>query len=163
MWHVVFLALGGSALGKALSDSQLLGTIGKIISYNLLKAGFKISLAVFVGILLFITTFVSHSVGAMVFLPIIQSFADQQFKENFYIKGLVMAACFTCSAGMAMPISGFPNMTAAALQDRNGKNYVNTVEFVKGGVVPSMIIASSIWVTFVLVSSLVFPPSSSSV
>ena len=162
MWHVVFLALGGSALGKALADSQLLDTIGKIISSGLEGANFYTSLAVFVGILLFITTFISHSVGAMVFLPIIQSFAMAQFtgieKSNCYVQGLVMAACFTCSAGMAMPISGFPNMTAAALQDRNGMNYVNTVEFMKGGVIPSAIVAASIAVTFGLLSTVVFPP-----
>eukprot|EP01099_Mayorella_cantabrigiensis_P006458 TRINITY_DN5414_c0_g1_i1.p1 TRINITY_DN5414_c0_g1~~TRINITY_DN5414_c0_g1_i1.p1 ORF type:complete len:646 (-),score=155.86 TRINITY_DN5414_c0_g1_i1:78-1973(-) len=157
MWHVVFLALGGSALGKALADSQLLAAIGQIMKEALGAASFLASMAFFVGVLLFITTFVSHSVGAMVFLPIIQGYARTAFKtQNAYVNGLVMAACFTCSAGMAMPISGFPNMTAAALQDRNGINYVNTVEFMKGGVVPSIIMAVSILGTFYLISGLVF-------
>lgn len=159
MWHVVFLALGGSALGKALDSSQLLVAIGEIMKAALGKSGFLISLGFFVAVLLFITTFVSHSVGAMVFLPIIQSYAATAFPteaEKFKVSGLVLAACFTCSAGMAMPVSGFPNMTAAALQDRNSVNYVNTVEFIKGGVIPSMVMALSILGTFYFVSGVMF-------
>lgn len=156
MWHVVFLALGGSALGKALDSSQLLAAIGGIMSSALGKAGFFVSLLFFGCALLFVTTFVSHSVGAMVFLPIIQSYAASAFKgQDALVSGLVLAACFTCSAGMAMPISGFPNMTAAALQDRNGVNYVNTIEFIKGGVIPSAVFAFSIMGTFYLLSDLV--------
>lgn len=156
MWNVVFLALGGSALGKALEQSQLLSAIGEVMKTGMKGASFFTALCFFVGVLLFITTFVSHSVGAMVFLPIIKAFGESAFVgERAKIAGLMLAAGFTCSAGMAMPISGFPNMTAAALQDRNKINYVNTSDFVKGGVVPSIVIAASIIVTFYFLSPLI--------
>ena len=142
-WNVVILAVGGSALGKSLQYSKLLDAIGEIInSYLGLLSYFQV-MAVFSAILLFITTFVSHSVGAFVFIPIIIKFAETKFASH-QVACLALAACFTCSAGMAMPISGFPNMTAASLQDRKGRNYVATAEFSKGGIVPSIIFAVSI-------------------
>ena len=146
-WNVVFLAIGGTALGKGLYYSDLLKAIGEIIKYFLGSFGYLSVMMIFCGILLFITTFVSHSVGALVFLPIIISFATSSSSlssEKTAAACLTLAACFTCSAGMAMPISGFPNMTAASQQDRNGRNYVTTTDFVKGGVIPSIIFALSI-------------------
>lgn len=142
-WNVVILALGGSALGKTLEKSLLLDAIGVMIGKMLGNLGFLAVMSIFCGILLFITTFVSHSVGAFVFIPIIVKFADAKF-GNIEAACLALAACFTCSAGMAMPISGFPNMTAASQQDRNGRNYVGTAEFAKGGVIPSIVFAMSI-------------------
>lgn len=143
-WNVVILAVGGSALGKSLQYSKLLDAIGEIIGSYLKGFGFLSIMCIFSAILLFITTFVSHSVGAFVFIPIIIKFAQTNGMENDKVACLALAACFTCSAGMAMPISGFPNMTAASLQDRKGRNYVATSEFAKGGVLPSIIFAVSI-------------------
>ena len=146
-WNVVILAVGGSALGKALEYSGLLKTIGEIISSLLGDFSFLTVMSIFTAILLFITTFVSHSVGALVFIPVIISFTknSDNFKSNpIHSACLVLSACFTCSAGMAMPISGFPNMTAASQQDRNGRSYVGTAEFAKGGVIPSIVFAMTI-------------------
>lgn len=143
-WNVVILAVGGSALGKSLQYSNLLGAIGEIIGSCIGDMGFISVMCIFSTILLFITTFVSHSVGAFVFIPIIIEFAQTKGFANQEIALLALAACFTCSAGMAMPISGFPNMTAASLQDRKGRNYVATTEFAYGGVFPSIIFAVSI-------------------
>lgn len=153
-WNVVVLAIGGSALGKALEYSGLLGAIGEIIEGLLGEFGFLTVMSIFCAILLFITTFVSHSVGAFVFIPIIVKFASVNPKFNS-IKAacLALAACFTCSAGMAMPISGFPNMTAASQQDRKGRSYVSTLDFAKGGVVPSIVFAVSIVVSVALLGS----------
>lgn len=143
-WNVVILAVGGSALGKSLQYSKLLDAIGEIIGAYLGGFSYLAVMAIFCTILLVITTFVSHSVGAFVFIPIIIKFAQSAGMEDPVVACLALAACFTCSAGMAMPISGFPNMTAASLQDRKGRNYVSTAEFSKGGIVPSIIFAASI-------------------
>ena len=149
-WNVVILAIGGSALGKALEKSGLLAAMGEIMSLLLKEVSFFLCLAIFCSILLVITTFVSHSVGAFVFIPIIIQFAitkDTAGTAKFTdidAACLALAACFTCSAGMAMPISGFPNMTAASQQDRKGRSYVGTGEFSKGGILPSIIFAISI-------------------
>lgn len=153
-WNVVILAVGGSALGKALDYSGLLAAIGEMIGSALKSFGFFTVMSIFCALLLFITTFVSHSVGAFVFIPIIIQFAQQKF-SNIEAACLALAACFTCSAGMAMPISGFPNMTAASQQDRNGRNYVGTGEFAKGGVIPSIIFAMSIVASVALIGKLI--------
>jgi phosphate transporter len=139
MWNVVMLAMGGTALAKALASSGLLDAMGLILNGWFGKLGFWGCLFSFCSILLFVTTFISHSVGAMIFLPIIRNFATTTFGTGPEQAALVLAACFTCSAGMAMPISGFPNMTAVSQEDRNGRPYVSTKEFAKGGIVPSVI------------------------
>jgi phosphate transporter len=156
-WNVVILAVGGSALGKGLDYSGLLKAIGNIIATKLDGFSPFVITVIFSAILLFITTFVSHSVGAFVFLPVIIEFGQKSssFSENAQVASLALAACFTCSAGMAMPISGFPNMTAASLQDRNGKSYVSTADFAKGGVLPSIVFAASIVASICVLSSFV--------
>lgn len=156
-WNVVILAVGGSALGKGLQYSGLLEAIGSIISAQLGDLPPLVVMMIFSTILLFITTFVSHSVGAMVFLPVIINFGIANTKKfnDTQTASLALAACFTCSAGMAMPISGFPNMTAASQQDRNGQNYIGTADFVKGGVVPSIVFAVSIVASIALLGDFV--------
>lgn len=48
-------------------------------------------------------TFVSHTVAAMVILPIVQSVGEAMPGEN-HAKLLVMAAGLTCSAAMGLPV-----------------------------------------------------------
>jgi phosphate transporter len=50
----------------------------------------------------------------------------------------VMAAALMCSGAMGMPVSGFPNMTAVALEDKTGKNYVGTKDFLRVGIASSV-------------------------
>jgi phosphate transporter len=40
---------------------------------------------------------------------------------------------------MGLPVSGFPNMNAVALEDPTGVNYVDTVDFLKVGVPGSVL------------------------
>jgi di/tricarboxylate transporter len=47
---------------------------------------------------------------------------------------LVMAAALMCSGAMGLPVSGFPNMNAVALEDPTGANYVGTPDFLAVGV-----------------------------
>ena len=145
MWNVVMLAMGGTALGKALESSGLLDAIGQAFKALLGGFGYWPSFFIFCGIILFITTFISHTVGATILLPIVQTFAQDEFPGDSVSQGcLILAACFTCSAGMAMPISGFPNMTAMSQEDRNGRPYLSTSLFARGGVLPSIFFAITI-------------------
>jgi tryptophan synthase/phosphate transporter len=52
-------------------------------------------LAIFCGLVLIGTTFISHTVGAMVILPIVQSVGDQM--PGNHSKLLVMGAALMCS------------------------------------------------------------------
>jgi len=57
-----------------------------------------------------------------------------------FITGLV------CSTGMGMPVSGFPNQTAATQEDDMGQRYLTNTDFLKNGV-PASIIAAVVVVT----------------
>lgn len=58
-------------------------------------------LAIFCGLVLVGTTFISHTVGAMVILPIVQS-VGQHMPGDDHSKLLVMGAALMCSGGSCM-------------------------------------------------------------
>jgi di/tricarboxylate transporter len=62
-------------------------------------------LAIFCGLVLVGTTFISHTVGAMVILPIVQSVGDHM--PGNHSKLLVMGAALMCSGEWRLQGSGF--------------------------------------------------------
>ena len=94
-------------------------------------------LIIFCSLVLLCTTFISHTVGAMVILPIVQTVGEQL--PDPHPKLLVMGAALMCSGAMGLPVSGFPNMNAVALEDPTGHNYVHTMDFLKVGVPGSIL------------------------
>ena len=64
-------------------------------------------------------------------------------------KLLVMGAALMCSGAMGLPVSGFPNMNAIALEDQTGKPYLTTLDFLRVGIPCSI-------TTYLLVISLGF-------
>jgi di/tricarboxylate transporter len=81
----------------------------------------------------------------MIILPIVQSVAEQ-LGDGSHAKVLVMASALMCSGAMGLPISGFPNMNAVALEDPTGANYIGSIDFLKVGV-PSSILAYGVIVS----------------
>lgn len=77
LWNVVMLAMGGLALGEAVTSSGLLLSIAEQLQHLVQGASVWRVLVIFCGLVLVATTFVSHTVGAMVVLPIIQSVGSQ--------------------------------------------------------------------------------------
>lgn len=142
LWNVVMLAMGGLALGEAVKSSGLLLSIATGIQS--LVAGYSLwqVLVIFCALVLVCTTFISHTVGAMVILPIVQS-VGEQMPGDPHPKLLVMGAALMCSGAMGLPVSGFPNMNAVALEDATGVNYVSTADFLRAGI-PSSIFAFGI-------------------
>lgn len=71
LWTVIILAMGGIALGKAVQSSGLLLTIAMYIQ-NLVQGLtlFEV-LFVFASLILVIATFISHTVAALIILPIV--------------------------------------------------------------------------------------------
>jgi phosphate transporter len=138
LWNVVMLAMGGSALGEAIKSSGLLFSIASSIQD--LTEGFDLYqvLVVFCLLVLICTTFISHTVGAMVILPIVQS-VGEQMPGSPHPKLLVFAAALMCSGAMGLPISGFPNMNAVSLEDATGQTYVGVVDFLKVGLLSSFL------------------------
>eukprot|EP00879_Flechtneria_rotunda_P007786 GHRR01008159.1.p1 GENE.GHRR01008159.1~~GHRR01008159.1.p1 ORF type:complete len:762 (+),score=241.90 GHRR01008159.1:161-2446(+) len=136
LWNVVMLAMGGLALGEAVQSSGLLLTISNAIGKLVAGESLWAVLAIFCGLVLVGTTFISHTVGAMVILPIVQAVGEQM--PGDHSKLLIMGAALMCSGAMGLPVSGFPNMNAVSLEDPTGQNYVATPDFLKVGVLGSV-------------------------
>jgi phosphate transporter len=66
--------------------------------------------AVFCALILVCTTFISHTVGAMVILPVVQT-VGMSLPEP-HPRLLVMATALMCSGAMGLPVSGAPSPPA---------------------------------------------------
>ncbi|KAI0596909.1 SPX domain-containing protein [Biscogniauxia sp. FL1348] len=109
-WTIIILAAGGLALGKAVKSSGLLHTVAEGISKEVEGMDLYIILLIFSSLTIVIATFISHTVAALIVLPLV--FDIGKAMEEPHPNLLVMAAALMCSAAMALPTSGFPNMSA---------------------------------------------------
>ncbi|KAI8590400.1 Sodium/sulfate symporter [Geranomyces variabilis] len=147
MWNVIVLAMGGIALGKACQSSGLLKTIGEGIQHAMQGRGVWAVASVFGVIVLLFATFVSHSVAAAVFCPVVAAIGGDATTPGIgHTKLLVMLVALVASGAMGLPISGFPNLMATALEDPNGKPYIGQRDFVRTGV-PCSIVALAVVLT----------------
>ncbi|KAI5920910.1 SPX domain-containing protein [Camillea tinctor] len=109
-WTIIILAAGGLALGKAVKSSGLLHTVAESISREVEGMDLYIILLIFSSLTIVIATFISHTVAALIVLPLV--FDIGKAMDEPHPNLLVMAAALMCSAAMALPTSGFPNMSA---------------------------------------------------
>ncbi|KAF9183031.1 low-affinity phosphate transporter [Haplosporangium sp. Z 767] len=138
LWTVIILAMGGIALGKAVESSGLLHEIAmEVQGYVKEMTAFGVS-CVFASLVLVIATFISHTVGALIILPIVAQVGATL--PDPHPRLLVMSAALMCSGAMGLPVSGFPNMNAIMMEDEMGLQYLNTTDFLKVGV-PSSVVA----------------------
>lgn len=155
LWTIVMLAMGGIALGKAVSSSGLLATIALAIQSRV--EGFSLfSIMIIFGLLiLVVATFVSHTVAALIIVPLIAEIGAQL--DDPHPNLLILTSAFLCSCAMGLPTSGFPNVTAISLVDDFGERYLTVGNFISRGV-PSSLIAYLVVVTvgFVLMRVLGF-------
>jgi phosphate transporter len=138
LWSVVVLAQGGMALGNAVTSSGLLQDIALRIKDGVQDLEPIAILAIFAFLILVFSTFVSHTVAALIIVPIVQ-----QVGANLPVPHpnlLVMGAGLACSAGMGLPVSGYPNMSAVMMEDQTGKPYLKTKDFLIVGVPTSIIV-----------------------
>jgi anion transporter len=99
LWSVVVLAMGGISLGKAVESSGLLKVITDHIAPYLSTLSTFHCLVLFSGIVLVITSFISHTVGALIILPVVEQVGMSIPGEPARI--MVMAACkFSCPVNM---------------------------------------------------------------
>ncbi|CEP20704.1 unnamed protein product [Cyberlindnera jadinii] len=144
LWTIVVLAMGGIALGKAVSTSGLLETIAIAIQRNVQGFSLFSILLVFGALILVVATFVSHTVAALIIVPLIAEIGSKL--DDPHPNLLIMGAAFLCSAAMGLPTSGFPNVTAISLVDDFGERYLTVGNFISRGV-PSSIFAYLVVVT----------------
>ncbi|KAJ6489019.1 SPX domain-containing protein [Mycena sanguinolenta] len=143
-WTIVFLAMGGIALGKGVTQSGLLQVLDEIIR-QLLDGVTPYNVVLILSpVVLVISTFISHTIASVLLVPIAKEVGSNLPGNHanllIFITGLI------CSAGMGMPVSGFPNQTAATQEDDLGVLYLSNIDFLKNGV-PASIIATLVVAT----------------
>lgn len=136
------LAQGGILLGKAIENTGLLHLIGSYLSELTETMTILQVLLTFSLFTLIAASMISHTVAALILLPMIKEIGMVMAVNNGGVdhsKLLVMGIGLICSAAMALPISGFPNMHAINVEDPNtGIRYLTTKDFIKVGVPASL-------------------------
>ncbi|KAJ7052070.1 SPX domain-containing protein [Mycena amicta] len=143
-WTIVFLAMGGIALGKGVTSSGLLEVLDVLIRDLLEGVSLYNVVLILSPVVLVISTFISHTIASVLLVPIAKEVGSNLSGNHanllIFITGLI------CSTGMGMPVSGFPNQTAAQQEDELGQLYLTNVDFLKNGV-PASVIATLVVAT----------------
>lgn len=113
LWTIIILAAGGLSLGKAVSSSGLLHTIAQAITAKVSHFSVYGMLVVFTGLILVVATFISHTVAALIILPLVRQVGANMAEPHPNL--LVMGSVLMASAAMGLPTSGFPNMSTFAI------------------------------------------------
>ncbi|KAJ7830406.1 SPX domain-containing protein [Mycena olivaceomarginata] len=129
-WTIVFLAMGGIALGKGVTQSGLLEVLDGIIR-DLLDGVSPYNVVLILSpVVLVISTFISHTIASVLLVPIAKEVGSNLPGNHanllIFITGLI------CSTGWAC---------LATQEDDLGVLYLNNVDFLKNGV-PASIIAT---------------------
>ncbi|CAI5757817.1 unnamed protein product [Candida verbasci] len=135
-WNIVLLASGGIALGKALTASELLKTVAESLEKKIMDYGAFLIMFIFGALVLVISTFISHTVAALIIVPLILEVGQSL---GAHTNLLIMGVALGCSSGMGLPSSGFPNMTAVGLRDPVGKPYITVNTLMTRGIPASII------------------------
>ena len=109
LWTIIILAAGGLSLGKAVDSSGLLHTIAGAITGKVEGMSLYGVLVVFAALILVVATFISHTVAALIILPLVHTVGAGMKEPHPNL--LVMGSALMCSAAMGLPTSGFPNMS----------------------------------------------------
>ncbi|KAI9832476.1 MAG: low-affinity phosphate transporter [Phylliscum demangeonii] len=145
LWTIIMLAAGGLALGKAVNSSGLLQTVAAIVVVKVAGMGLYGVFVVFSALILVVASFISHTVAALIILPLVRQIGANM--EDPHPNLLVMGSALICSAAMALPTSGFPNMTAIMMEDaQTGQRYLSVKHFISRGI-PSSILTFLVIIT----------------
>ncbi|PYH93891.1 plasma membrane phosphate transporter Pho87 [Aspergillus ellipticus CBS 707.79] len=145
LWTIIILAAGGLCLGKAVTSSGLLHTLANAIRAEVEHLSLYSVLIVFSALILVVATFISHTVAALIMLPLVRQIGLGM--EDPHPNLLVMASALMCSVAMALPTSGFPNMTAIMTEvPQTGQRYLQVRHFFTRGI-PASLMSFAVVVT----------------
>lgn len=136
-WQIVILAMGGIALGDAVSSSGLLTTIARALQRRIEHDELLAILCIFGILMLVVGTFVSHTVSAIIIVPLVQE-VGENLDSPKAAPVLVFGCALLASCGMGLASSGFPNVTAISLTDKKGNRYLDVLTFLTRGVPASL-------------------------
>lgn len=145
MWTIVVLAMGGATLGKAVSNCGLLSTMAHSIKELISGQPLFIIAIGFGGCVIVMATFVSHTVAAMILVPLMGEIGEN-LPDGDHSRLLIMITSLLCSCAMGLPTSGFPNVTAISMIDEIGDRYLKVGDFITRGV-PASLFCYSVVVT----------------
>ncbi|QLG70219.1 hypothetical protein HG535_0A01570 [Zygotorulaspora mrakii] len=137
-WSIVILAMGGIALGNAVSTSGLLNTIARALQRRIQSDGLFAILCIFGILMLVVGTFVSHTVSAIIIIPLVQEVGDRLDSPKA-APVLIFGCALLASCGMGLASSGFPNVTAISMTDKKGERYLSVGSFIVRGVPTSFL------------------------
>lgn len=137
LWTVVFLAMGGIALGKAVTSSGLLESLDDLIQEIVKELPLWQILVALLSIGLVVATFISHTIAAVLLVPIAAQVGESL--EHPHPRLLIMATTLVASAAMGLPVSGYPNQIAVSMEDDLGDRYVSVKDFLKVGIFASVV------------------------
>jgi phosphate transporter len=129
-WNVVYLVAGGIVLGIAVESSKLLDLLAGRLNYALGGASLFFTYVVFSSFMAFVSNLTSHTVAAIIVLPVIMEVGSAMGHARL----LVMGGVLTCSGAMSLPISSFPNMAALQVMNGLGEPYLSSLELLRVGV-----------------------------
>ncbi|KAK2771448.1 low-affinity phosphate transporter [Emmonsiellopsis sp. PD_33] len=145
LWTIIILASGGLCLGHAVTSSGLLHTIAGAITEQVADFSLYGVLVTFSALILVVATFISHTVAALIMLPLVEQVGSSM--EHPHPNLLVMGSALMCSVAMGLPTSGFPNMTAIMMEvPETGQRYLRVRHFLTRGI-PASIMSFGIVVT----------------
>lgn len=148
-WHLMFLLAGGNMLGLCARDSRMLDIMANSIKDTVTTANPYFTLVVVVSMVGILTTFVSHTVAAMILLPIIVKIGFLMPESHGVMavtpQSLVMMSALMCSGAMAFPISSFPNVNSLLAEDEKGKPYLQAKDFLFCGTAVQLVFSLCIF------------------
>jgi len=142
-WNVVYLVAGGIALGAAVQSSTLLSLVAGALHYFLRHSSLWQVFAVFAIFMSLVSNAISHTVSALIVLPVIAEVGASVGHPRLLVMGSVLA----CSGAMALPVSSFPNMASVSVENETGKRYLHASDVIKLGT-PMTLISAAVVVSF---------------
>lgn len=143
-WHLLFLLAGGNMLGTCTRDSRLLDLVTAFLQSHLDKLSPFAVYCVVISVVGVVTTFISHTVAAILLLPVIAKVglsltADSSVDPTLISASLlVFASVLMCSGAMAFPITSFPNVNSLLTEDDKGVPYLTARDFAVPGSVATL-------------------------
>lgn len=158
-WHLLFLLAGGSMLGLCAQDSEMLDVMAGGMKEILLTAPPYMTLVVVIALVGLVTTFVSHTVAAMILLPIVAKIGFLMPPSTGMLtvtpQSMVVLSALMCSGAMAFPISSFPNVNSLLAEDAKGRPYLQAKDFLFAGTVVQLFFTVCLFTWMVPITNMI--------
>jgi phosphate transporter len=155
-WHLIFLLSGGNMLGVMSRESHLLEiVIGEMQPFLEEHDTYQV-VAVLIACVAVVTTFVSHTVAALLLMPVIVQVSAVNSKLPSSAS-LVFLSVIMCSGSMAFPITSFPNVNSLLTETSDGKPYLLARHFLAPGLCLSAAVLVQLTTYMVEYTNALFP------